>query len=96
LNDDKLYFSKVKFKDGLEEKTGYQRFGTVRSAIAATVVYCIEQDYSVESTLRYVAATRHHISLYGRISDKPLTINYINQHLSLAEDNLKIFSVNIQ
>lgn len=96
LIEDKLYFSKVQFNDGLQEADNYQRFGTVRSAIAACVIHCMNEEFSIESTLRYVAATRHHITLYGRISDKPLTINYIEQHLSSSEDNLMVFAINSQ
>ena len=93
LYDGKLYHSNARFNDDLEEKPLNQRYGVARSALAAAIVYSIDQGYVVESLLRHVAAARHHIAVYGRRSSYLLTADALAQHLTALEDNLQIFPV---
>ncbi len=96
LYNDRLYYFTANFLDDLVEQPINQRFSTARSAMAAVAFYCIDRGYTIESTLRHVATARHHIAVFGRISNYPLTANYIVQHLNHLEDHHQIFRISAE
>ena len=93
FSDSKLSVIQCNFRDGASEDPMYQRFTQIRDSIAAALVYGHDQEYPVETLLRFVAATRRAAVLSKRYVNHDLSLARIRAALEVLDDRISVHNL---